>query len=188
MMYPFTSRYEDTVCLEVKGCQETVLTALFVMSDSLARKRIYFLRRESGGIGMRSCFRLRMLRRSDAAQSFVICPSEGLEDAIGIAGEHSVLFQSNTDAALKLAHWSILLLRLSFKDDGKDKLRAFHGIHTENLRIGEEETLELRIISYVGGDCVQDLHDLTGISGKIHADRNGGNGEIGALVGHGGDQ
>ena len=54
-------------------------------------------------------------------------------------------FEREANAPLKFAHGAVLLGCDGFEHNGKDNLRAFHGIHAQNLRVLEKDILEFKI-------------------------------------------
>ena len=61
-----------------------------------------------------------------------------VEDSIGVAGHHVVLFQCQADAAAEFADGGVLLGRQRLEDYGEDEFAAFDGVYAEDLRIGYE--------------------------------------------------
>ena len=78
-----------------------------------------------------------------------------------------VFLESEADAPLKLAHRGELLLCPGLEHHRENQLRAFQCVDAEDLRIGDEDVLELGGIADFDGDGSQDLKHLVGIRGEV---------------------
>ena len=106
----------------------------------------------------------------------------------GVRAERdAIALEGFDDAAAELAENTVLLVGSDADDDGVDDLAAFDGVEARNIGVGHDDLLEGGVIANLGGNGAEHGEDVIGIGAGIHAEVQGGNGEVAGEVRDSGD-